>query len=107
MESAQRFLQTVDLAQLISFASILVMIFCLIQVFTLKARIPGGVIGKHWNFLVFLVVLFAVGYLATPFFGALPVELMRMIAALIFFFGAIYVLITVKLIYRIIQELTE
>lgn len=107
MESLQRLLHTIDFAQFISFAAILVMIFCLIQVFTLKARIPGGVIGKYWDFLVFLVILFAVGYLATPFFGALPAELMRMIASLIFFFGAIYVLITVKLIYRIIQELTE
>jgi hypothetical protein len=95
-----------NISLIISFAAILVMIFCLLQVYTLKSKIPGGVIGKRWNFLVLLVVLFSVGYLATPFFGALPAELMRLIASLIFFFGAIYVLITVKLIYRIIQELT-
>lgn len=95
-----------DISLIISFAAILVMIFCLLQVYTLKSKIPGGVIGKQWNFLVMLVVLFSVGYLATPFFGALPAELMRLIASLIFFFGAIYVLITVKLIYRVIQELT-
>ncbi len=98
---------SLDIPLIISFAAILVMIFCLIQVYTLKAKIPGGVIGKRWNFLVMLVMMFSVGYLATPFFGALPAELMRFIAALIFFFGAIYVLITVKLIYHIIQELTE
>jgi len=103
----QSILNNFDISLIISFAAILVMIFCLIQVYTLKARIPGGVIGKRWNFLVMLVVLFSVGYLATPFFGALPAELMRLIASLIFFFGAIYVLITVKLIYQIIQELTE
>lgn len=96
-----------DVSLIISFAAILVMIFCLTQVYSMKASIPGGVIGKHWNFLVMLVVLFSIGYLATPFFGALPVELMRLIAALIFFFGAIYVLITVKLIYRVIQELAD
>lgn len=96
-----------DISLIISFAAILVMIFCLLQVYTLKSKIPGGVIGKRWNFLVMLVVLFSVGYLATPFFGALPTELMRLIASLIFFFGAIYVLITVKLIYQIIQELTD
>jgi len=96
-----------NISLIISFAAILVMIFCLLQVYTLKSKIPGGVIGKRWNFLVLLVVLFSVGYLATPFFGALPAELMRLIASLIFFFGAIYVLITVKLIYRIIQELTD
>ncbi len=96
-----------DVPLVISFAAILVMIYCLIEVYTLKSKIPGGVIGKRWNFLVMLVVLFSVGYLATPFFGALPAELMRFIAALIFFFGAIYVLITVRLIYRVIQELAE
>lgn len=97
----------VDISLIVSFAAILVMIFCLTQVYTLKASIPGGVIGRRWNFLVMLVVLFSVGYLATPFFGALPMDLMRLIAALIFFFGAIYVLITVKLIYQIIQELAD
>jgi len=102
-----QFIKTVDISLLFSFAAILVMIFCLIQVYTLKSKIPGGVIGKRWNFLVMLVILFTIGYLATPFFGALPAELMRLIASLIFFFGAIYVWITVKLIFRIIQELTE
>lgn len=106
MEFLQRFVN-VDIAQIISFAAILVMIYCLIQVFSLKGKVPGGVIGKRWDFLVALVILFSIGYLATPFFGALPAELMRIIASLIFFFGAIYVLITVRLIYRIIQELTE
>jgi len=96
-----------DIPLIISLAAILIMIFCLIQVYTLKSKIPGGVIGKRWDFLVFLVILFSIGYLATPFFGALPIELMRVIAAMIFFFGAIYVLITVKLIYQIIVELTE
>ena len=95
-----------EISLVISFAAILIMVFCLLQVYTLKAKIPGGVIGKHWNILVMLVVLFSVGYLATPFFGALPAELMRLIASLIFFFGAIYVLITIRLIYRIIQKLT-
>lgn len=96
-----------DIPLIISLAAILLMIFCLIKVYALKAKIPGGVIGKRWNFLVFLVILFSVGYLATPFFGALPPELMRVIASMIFFFGAIYVLITIKLIYQIIVELTE
>jgi hypothetical protein len=45
------------------------------------------------------------GYLCTPFFGMLPAEFMKLIVALIFFFGAIYVVVTVKLIYRVIEEL--
>jgi len=95
-----------ELSVLISFSAILMIVFCLMQVFTLKAKVPGGVIGKQWNVLVLLVLLFSIGYLATPFFGALPPEMMRLIASIIFFFGAVYVWITIRLIYRVIQELT-
>jgi len=43
----------------------------------------------------------------TPFFTMLPANVINLIVALIFFFGAVYVLITVRLIYRIIEELTS
>lgn len=96
-----------DLSMIISFAAILVMLFCLQQVISLRSTIPGGIIGKQWSFLVGLVMLFTIGYMATPFFGAIPEDLLRLIVSLIFFFGAIYVVITVKLIYRVISELTD
>lgn len=96
-----------DFAQLISFAAILVMAYCLWLVISLKSNIPGGIIGKRWNSLVGLVVVFAVGYLSTPFFGAIPEHVLRLIVGVIFLFGALYVMVTVKLIYRVIQELTD
>lgn len=97
---------TYDVSTWISIAAILVMIYCLFLVITLGKNVPGGVVGKQWKFLTFLVVLFTFGYLITPFFGLLPAQLVSVMVSLIFFFGAIYVLITVKLIYRIIEELT-
>ena len=97
---------TYDVSTLISVAAIFVMLYCLFLVITLGKNVPGGVVGKQWKFLTFLVVLFTIGYLVTPFFGLLPTQLVSMMVSLIFFFGAIYVVITVKLIYRIIQELT-
>ncbi|MBK7315012.1 hypothetical protein [Candidatus Aalborgicola defluviihabitans] len=72
-----------------------------------RSKIPGGVVGKQWRLLTVLVTLFTVGYFITPFFTLLPPEIINLIVALIFFFGAIYVLITVRLIYRIIEELTN
>ncbi len=63
-------------------------------------------IGKKWNFLLLLVILFTCGYMTSPFFGLIPADLLKLIIQLIFFFGAIYVVITIKLIFRIIQELT-
>ncbi len=91
----------------INIAAIAVMLFCLATVFRLRANIPGGVVGKQWGFLTTLVTLFTIGYFVTPFFTSLPAEIMAVVVALIFFFGAVYVLITVRLIYRIIEEMTS
>ncbi len=96
-----------DIAFFISIAAILVMLYCLALVLSLKKSIPGGMVGKAWNFLTVLVVLFTLGYLATPFFGLIPAEIMKLLVSLIFLFGAIYVVITVTLIYRIIEELAD
>ena len=96
-----------NLATFISVAAILVILFCLYSVIALGRSIPGGVVGKQWRFLTFLVAMFTVGYLLTPFFGMLPPQLITIIVSVIFFFGAIYVLITIRLIHRIITELTE
>jgi len=51
--------------------------------------------------------VFTVGYLVTPFFSLLPAQVIQPIVSLIFLFGAIYVWITVRLIHRVISELTS
>ena len=96
-----------DISFFISVAAIIVMFYCLFLVISLKKNIPGGMIGKKWNFLLTLVVLFTFGYMSTPFFGMIPEGILRLIVGFIFFFGAIYVVITVKLIYNIITTLSE
>jgi hypothetical protein len=95
-----------DISTAISVVAILVMFYCLFLTLKLGKQVPGGVVGKNWKFLSTLVVLFTAGYLTTPFFSLLPPELVSLMVSLIFFFGAIYVVITVKLIYRIIEELS-
>ncbi|MDH5709924.1 MAG: hypothetical protein OEY75_12495 [Hylemonella sp.] len=91
----------------INIAAIAVMLICLLTVFRLRANIPGGVVGKQWSLLTILVTLFTLGYLATPLFTSLPPEVINLLVALIFFFGAVYVWITIRLIYRIIEEMTS
>ena len=86
--------------------AMIVMLYCLWLVLTLKSKVPGGVIGTSWRTLTMLVFMFALGYGAFPFFGDLPEATMRMVVALIFLFGAFYVAITIRLIYRIIEELS-
>lgn len=95
---------TFGVSQVITFAAIAIMGYCLWLVLNLKGSIPGGIVGRSWDTLLWLVALFAVGYISTPFFSAMPESVLRLLVACIFFFGAIYVLITVKLIYRVIQE---
>lgn len=94
-----------DASFFINVAAILVMFYCLAQVLRLRRNIPGGVVGRTWRFLTLLVAMFSAGYLITPMFPLLPPAVINLIVSLIFLFGAIYVLLTVRLIYRIIEEL--
>jgi hypothetical protein len=87
--------------------AIAAMLYCMWMVVSLKSQIPGGVVGSKWNIVILLVALFTAGYMALPFFNRIPDEILRMIVSFVFLGGAIYVLITVRLIYAIIQELTE
>ena len=96
-----------NLSTIINFSAILIMFYCLYLVLSLKSSIPGGMVGKRWNFLSTLVVLFTIGYLTTPFFDQLPEDILRLVVSLIFLFGAIYVTVTIRLIFNIIRELTE
>jgi hypothetical protein len=98
---------TSNLILFINIAAIAVMLFCLATVLKLRANIPGGVVGKQWRLLTVLVTLFTAGYFVTPFFTRLPADVINLLVAFIFLFGAVYVLITVRLIYRIIEEMTS
>lgn len=76
---------------------------------TLRYRpaMPGGIVGRNWRVLMLLVFLFTIGYVALPFFGLLTVEALRLVVTLVFLFGALYVVITVRLIHQIVRELSE
>ncbi|NCN88275.1 MAG: hypothetical protein GW936_02335, partial [Gallionella sp.] len=50
-----------DITTLLNLFAILIMFYCLYLVLSLKSSIPGGMIGKRWNFLTMLVVLFSIG----------------------------------------------
>lgn len=94
------------LLTVVGFAAIAVMLFNVYLVMAIRRQASGGIVGKRWAPMSLLVVLFALGYLILPFLGALPPETLRLIVSLIFFFGAIYVLITLRLIQGIIAELS-
>ncbi len=97
----------INITTVLNGLAILIMFYCLYLVLMLKSSIPGGMVGKQWNVLTMLVALFSIGYLTTPFFDQLPTEIQRLVVSGIFVFGAIYVLITIRLIFNVIRELTE
>lgn len=95
-----------DLITVISLFSIVIMFYALWLVVHLKREVPAGVVSRVWNILIILILFFSLGYLTTPFFRFIPEDVMRLVAAFIFFFGAIYVVMTVRLTYRVIRGLS-
>ncbi|MCF6225705.1 MAG: hypothetical protein L3J22_05295 [Xanthomonadales bacterium] len=93
-------------ALIIGLVAAAVMMFCLYLVFTVGKKFNDRVVGKQWRYLIWLVVLFTFGYIALPFFGELPPETMHLVVSFVFLFGAVYVLITIKLIKKIVDDLT-
>ena len=89
----------------LSVASILVMLYALYSSFTLKSKIPGGKVKSTWEVLSSLIVVFTIGYLSTPFFRMLPQEVKDILVGVIFLAGAIFVVIVIKLFYKIIEDL--
>lgn len=96
-----------DIANYIFIFAALLMAFCLYLVLTLGKQFSGGLVGKYWKFLTVLVVIFTLGYLALPFFNEVPENILRLTVAGVFLFGALYVLITIKLIKSIIEAFAE
>ncbi len=89
----------------LSILAIIVMLYALFRVISLNKRIPGGVVGSTWKFLTFLIALFTIGYLTTPFFPLLPEFAKNLVVGVIFLAGAIFVLIVINLFYKVISEL--
>ena len=90
---------------ILSVAAILVMVYALYSALTLKRKIPGGKVKSTWNVLTALIIMFTVGYLATPFFRLLPQEVKDILVGVIFLAGAIFVVIVIKLYFKIIEDL--
>jgi hypothetical protein len=89
----------------LSLSSIGVMLYALYKAFVLRHRVPGGNVRSTWNFLSGLIVMFTGGYLSTPFFRLLPSELKDVLVGVIFLAGAIFVLIVIKLFFKIIEDI--
>ena len=97
----------IDLLTVIGIAAVFIMLINLFFTVSMRSHVKGGMIGKRWNYMTILVLLFAAGYFILPFISTLTIETLRIVVSLIFFFGALYVMITLRMIYAIIKELTS
>jgi len=91
-----------DLFTVISGIALIVMVVALLRAIEYKKVVPGGAIGQSWDVIFTSVIFFFIVYLIIPFFVLLSQETKDIIVAFIFLFGAIYVLISVIIVYRII-----
>ena len=98
---------TFDLITLVGLGALALMLVNLYSALSLKGQMSGGMVGRRWNLMILLVLMFAGGYLVLPFLKDLNSEQLRVLVSAIFFFGAIYVFVTIRLIYGIIRELAS
>ncbi len=89
----------------LSIAAIMVMFYALFSALALRKKVPGGKVKATWNALSGLIVMFSVGYLATPFFQLLPPDIKDILVGLIFLAGAIFVVVVTKLFVKIVEDL--
>jgi len=89
----------------LSSAAILIMFYALYSAVSLRKKIPGGKVKSTWSVLTGLIVMFTAGYVTTPFFRLLPSEIKDLLVGVIFLAGAIFVVIVIKLFFRIVEDL--
>lgn len=88
----------------LSIGALAVMAFGLYSVLRLRSRIPGGAARTSWNALAGLVALFMAGYLLAPFFPRMDGELQLLVVGLIFLFGAVFVVVVIRLFERVVRD---
>lgn len=94
----------IDLPFVVNAVAIAIMIVGLFMVLGLRRSVGTGAVASAWKFLSILVVLFTLAYLGTPFFGLLPPDSVRMVFAVIFLLGAVYVVTTIRLVQRVLDD---
>ncbi len=96
---------TMNLTLIIDIAAIVAILVALFRALKLRHAIPGGIVKSTWNILTALIALFVLGYLLIPFYSILDTATKDIVASLIFFFGALFVIIVIHLFQRIMKDL--
>ncbi len=94
--------------QIILVVGFLVMVYNLYTSFQLRRKVSSGLMGEHLMQLIWFIGLFALGYFAVLMltWGRTP-DLLLWILSLILVFGAVFVLLVVRLVRAIMQAIEE
>ncbi len=87
--------------------AVAVMIAALMLVLRLRRIARGGRIGRVLNILAAFIVFFLLGYLAAPFAPSLPSSAAHLLTAVVFLFGAVFVVIVLRLIEELVKQVFE
>lgn len=84
----------------LAFLAITAMVVNVVQAFRLRRALIGGEIRSRWNLLTNFILIFLFGYILSPLLlvFSVPVEYMGAVVFLIFLFGAIFILIVIRII---------
>ena len=88
-------------------AAIAVMMVALVVVWRLRRLTRGGSIGRVVNLLGAFVVLFLVGYLATPILQRLKGDMALIAMAFVLLFGAIFVVLVLRVIQGLVGQVIK
>lgn len=85
--------------------AILVMAYNTILTFRLRSKLIGGEVGARWNVLSILVLIFLVAFILSPLLLLLsvPVEYLLLAVFIVFFLGAVFVGLVVRIVGDILQ----
>lgn len=85
-------------------AAILTMFVALRTVVRLRKIAHGGHVGRAVTILAAFVVLFLVSYLGAPLMPHVPLELSLLFVGLILLFGAIFVVLVLRLVEELVRK---
>jgi hypothetical protein len=76
-----------------------------VKAFRLRKAIVGGEVGEKWNYSLYLIIFFFVGYVVSPLFLEINPEIKHIVISLVFLFGAVFVYIMIQLFFSVITLL--
>lgn len=97
----------IDLVTAVGLAAVFLMLVNLFFTVSMRSRVRDKSLGEGWNYMTVLVLMFTAAYFVLPFIGSLSVESLRIIVSMIFLFGALYVMLTLRMIHGMIRQLSS